>query len=322
MKARSLKILKLLFPILLGVLVIVLFYRATTPKERDTILLQLQNAEAKWIAISVFLGMLSHWSRASRWKLMLQPLQYNIASTNSFLIVLTAYLANLGIPRSGEILRATALHTYEEVPFEKGFGTIVTERIIDLVMLLIIVCIAFFLQTETILDLLSQKGIDPYKIVLFAIAALGAGLFFLLVIRQSSHPFAIKIKKFVQGLLEGVFSIFKMPKKGLFILHTIFIWSCYVGMFWILKFAFPETFNLGLDVLLAAFVAGAFAMTASNGGLGFYPIAVAHILILYGVGKTTAEAYGWLMWITQTLMVIIFGSIAFILLPLRNNNRK
>lgn len=312
------KRLKTSIPVLLGVLLIFLFYNATSVADRQQILNHLQTANYFWIFISVILGMLSHLSRAIRWKIMLKPMGYSINTSNSFLIILTAYLANLGIPRSGEFLRATALDTYENVPFQKGFGTIVTERIVDLFMLLIIIGIAFFLQTETLLSIINNKGFSATKILLFLGFGILGVLLFLFVVRKSSHPIALKLKSFAAGLLEGVFSVFRLPNKGIFIFHSVFIWSCYIGMFWILKYAFTETQTLGIGALLVAFVAGAFAMTATNGGLGLYPIAVAQILMLFNITSNVADAFGWLMWISQTLMVLIFGGIAFILLPLRN----
>ena len=119
----------------------------------------ISNASPFWVGLSVLIGFLSHVSRAIRWKYLLEPLGYRPKLTNSVLIILMSYFANLGVPRSGEILRATALSTYEGVPFEKGFGTIVTERVVDLVMLLLVILIALFLQTDIILSFLESNGI-------------------------------------------------------------------------------------------------------------------------------------------------------------------
>lgn len=240
---------------------------------------------------------------------------------NSILIVLISYFANLGIPRSGEILRATALATYEKVPFEKGFGTIVTERVIDLLMLLFIILITLFLQTDIILGFLEEKGVN----LIGAIGILAVGITGLFVgtyiIRKSKSPLAQKLKSFLNGLLDGVLSIFKMKKKWPFILHTLFIWAAYVGMFWVIKHTVAETTSLSLSQLLVAFVAGAFAMSTTNGGIGLYPIAVSAALGIYGISSVSGDAFGWIMWIAQTLMVVLFGTISFIVLPLLNRNR-
>ncbi len=267
------------------------------------------------------MAILSHISRAIRWKYLLEPLGYRPKTLNSILIVLISYFANLGIPRSGEILRATALTTYEKVPFERGFGTIVTERVIDLLMLLLIVMVTLVLQTDIILAFLDEKGVN----IMGAIGILLVGIVGLFlatyIIRKSKSPFANKLKTFLNGLLDGVLSLFKMKKKWPFIFHTLFIWVAYVGMFWVIKHTVAETTSLSLSELMVAFVAGAFAMSTTNGGIGLYPIAVSAALGIFGISSVSGDAFGWIMWIAQTLMVVVFGTISFIVLPLLNRNR-
>lgn len=232
-----------------------------------------------------------------------------------------AYLANLGIPRSGEFLRATALATYEKVPFQKGFGTIVTERMIDLIMLLSFILIALFSQTEVILGFLSKNGLGLTASIVLLIVGV-VGLFVLRwFLNRSNSAFSEKLRTFIRGLLEGVLSIFKMQKKWAFLGYTLLIWGCYFAMFWVIKFTVPDADHLGLGPLLVGFVVGAFAMAATPGGLGLYPIAVGQALMLYGLPATSGDAFGWIMWIAQTLMVFCLGAISFIILPLWNRNR-
>jgi uncharacterized protein (TIRG00374 family) len=232
-----------------------------------------------------------------------------------------SYFANLGIPRSGEVLRATALTTYENVPFEKGFGTIVTERVIDLIMLLLIIVAALLLQTDIILEFLNNQGVSLIgAAVLLALGIVGL-LVFLYLIRKSNSGFALKLKQFLSGLLDGISSVLKMKNKWAFVFHTFLIWACYIAMFWVIKFTVPETIYLSLSQLLVAFVGGAFAMSTTNGGIGLYPIAVSSSLAIFGISSVSGDAFGWIMWIAQTLMVVVFGAISFILLPLFNRNR-
>ena len=315
------KILKIVIPLLIGAGLIFYSYTSTSPEDRIKILDSIKNAELIWVFLSIFIGILSHISRAIRWGFLLEPLGHKPKLINSVLIILTSYFANAIILRSGEFLRATALTTYEKVPFEKGFGTIVTERIVDVIMLLLIIAIALLLQTDIILGILEENGIG----LIGGLGILLTGVFGLIVairiIKKSTSNFAIKIKSFLNGLLDGVLSIFKMKRKGAFIFHTFFIWACYIAMFWVIKFTVPETTDLPLGAFLVAFVAGAFAMAATNGGLGLFPIVVTAALSVYGVSKTAGDAYGWIMWTAQTLMVVVFGTISFILLPLLNRNR-
>lgn len=305
----------------MGVFLVWYSYHITSPEDRQEIFRYIQEADLFWIGMSVLLGIASHVSRAIRWNYLLEPLGYRPRLSNNIFIILIAYFTNLGIPRSGEILRATALATYEDVPFEKGFGTIVTERIIDVIMLLIIVFITLTLQTDIIMDLLLKRGMNLGNIfILLGIGVFGLILFFLFV-KKSDRPFAKKIKGFVKGLMEGVLSVFKMKHKWAFIFHTLFIWTAYVGMFWVIKHTVPETMGLSLGQLLVAFVAGSFAITATNGGIGLYPIAVSSSLALFGISSVSGDAFGWIMWIAQTSMVVVFGAISFVVLPLWNRNR-
>ncbi len=232
-----------------------------------------------------------------------------------------AYFANLGIPRTGEFLRATALATYEKVPFEKGFGTIVTERVVDVFMLLLVVTVTLLLQTNVILDFFQERGFDFQNLLLLLAGGLmGLGIFFL-VIKKSKHPFVVKVKGFVTGLLDGLLSIFKMKNKWAFVFHTLFIWACYIGMLWVIKYTVPDTIHLSLSQLMVAFVAGAFAMATTNGGVGLYPIAVSKALAIFGIAAVSGDAFGWIMWIAQTLMIVVFGAISFLLLPLLNKDK-
>jgi hypothetical protein len=274
-----------------------------------------------WVGLSVAIGILSHISRAIRWNYLLGPLGFKPRISNNILIILMAYLTNLGIPRSGEVLRATAISTYEGVPFGKGFGTIVTERVVDLFMLFFIILITLILQTDIILGFLEKRGFS----LVWALGLLVAGIIGLFmataILRRSSLPLAIKLRKLVKGLLEGVMSIFHMKKKWLFAWHTLLIWTAYIAMFWVIKFTVPETVDLTLGQILVGFVAGALAMSTTNGGIGLYPLAVSGAFSIYGISEVSGDAFGWIMWISQTLMVVVFGAISFLVLPLLNRTR-
>lgn len=321
MKLNIKKNLKLILPIALGVFLVWYLYYSTTAAERLEIVSHIKEVDPFWVSISIFIGILSHISRAIRWNYLLEPLGYKPKTTNNVLIILTAYLTNLGIPRSGEFLRATALTTYEKVPFEKGFGTIVTERVVDLIMLFIIIIIALILQTELILGFLEEQGFGLASALIALFVGI-IGLFILIkLINKSTTPIAIKLKNFLKNMLDGVLSIFKMKHKWAFIFHTLFIWVAYIAMFWVIKYTVPETVDLSLGALLVAFVGGSIAMTTTNGGFIAYPAAVSKSLEIFGISIVSGNAFGWIMWISQTFMIIIFGAISFLLLPLFNRNR-
>ncbi|WP_149273152.1 lysylphosphatidylglycerol synthase transmembrane domain-containing protein [Pareuzebyella sediminis] len=321
MKDNLKKTLKTVLPILLGVFLVWYSYHKTSPEDRSQILFYIKDADLFWVGLSVILAILSHLSRAIRWNYLLEPLGYKPRLTNNILIILMAYLTNLGIPRTGEILRATALSTYEGVPFEKGFGTIVTERVVDIIVLLALIGLTLVLQTDSILAFLENRGFNLNGILAMLTLGALAMVIFLVFIKKSSHSIAIKIKRFVKGLMDGVLSIFKMRNKWAFVFHTFFIWACYIGMLWVIKYTVPETIGLSFGQLMVAFIAGSFAMTTTNGGIGLYPIAVSSALSVFGIGKVSGDAFGWIMWISQTLLIVVFGAISFLVLPLLNRNR-
>jgi uncharacterized protein (TIRG00374 family) len=319
-KIKSL--LKLILPLTIGLFFVYLSYNTTSEEERNLIYTYVQKADLRFVMLSVFFGVLSHLSRAYRWKFLLSPLGYQPRFINSVLAVLIAYIANLGIPRSGEILRATTLSSYENIPFEKAFGTIVAERLVDLLILLIFVLTALVLQFDIIWSVLAEKKISPAQLLLvftlFVIGYLAVKKLFV----RSQHPVVLRIKNFFLGLTEGILSLKTMPNKGVFIGHTLFIWIMYLAMFYVIKWTVPATASLGLSAILPAFVVGGLTISATNGGVGIYPFSVALVLSTFGISNESGLAFGWIMWTSQTLMIILFGSLSFFVLPLVNRHLK
>lgn len=321
MKKKLLKFLKTFLPLLLGIFLIWYSLSSATPAEREELWNNILLADLKWVYLSVFFGILSHVSRAYRWKYLLEPIGYKPHLPNSFMAVMGGYLANLGIPRSGEVLRAATISTYEKVPFDKAFGTIVSERIADLAMVLIITTFGFLIQTEHLVNYFRDNDINPFISIGIFLVLIIFGVAVLNLIRRSNHPFMVKIKDFARGLLEGMRSIVRMRKKKEFILHTIFIWVMYLLMFYVIKFALPETYSLSMAGFMAAFIVGTFAITTTNGGIGVYPIAMGAVLLLFDINQQAGEAFGWIMWGSQTLMVVILGGLSFLFLPLYNQKK-
>ncbi|MEO9891502.1 lysylphosphatidylglycerol synthase transmembrane domain-containing protein [Aurantibacter sp.] len=315
------KILKTILPIALGVFFVWYWYNSTSANDRQQILYYIKKADLFWVGFSMVLGILGHVSRAIRWNYLLKPMGYKPSLSNNVLIILMSYFANLGVPRMGDLLRAPALATYENVPVEKGFGTIVTERVIDVLMLFAIIAITFLLHTDIILSYLQEIGLPINKILILLFLGLAGLAIFTFYIKKAKNSIAIKIKDFINGLMEGALSIFKMKNKWPFIFHTLFIWGCYIGMLWVIKFTIAETMSLSLSQLMVAFVAGALAMMFTNGGIGLYPIAVSKALAIFGISAVSGDAFGWIMWIAQTIMIVVFGAISFLILPLLNRNR-
>lgn len=313
--------LKIIFPPFLGIFFIYLSVVMTSDEERKLIISYIINADLKYIISAIVFGILSHLSRAFRWKFLLNPLGYYPRFINSILAVLVSYIANLGIPRSGEILRATTLSNYEKIPFEKLFGTIIAERIIDFIILLSLIFLTLSLQFESIWEILREKTFDLQKLiaVIFILSLIFFGLKKFL--GKNNSKILTKIKAFIEGLIEGIMSIKNMPYKLAFASHTIFIWTMYFSMFYIIKWTIPEMQNLQIIQMLPSFVIGGLTLTATNGGIGIYPLSVAMTLSSFGISNESGLAFGWIVWTSQTLMIIFFGSLSFFILPLVNRKK-
>jgi len=278
-----------------------------------------KKADYTWIIMGMSLGLLSHLSRAYRWLFQLEPMGYNVKFGNSVMAVFATYLINYTIPRAGEIARASILTNYEGVPFEKGFGTIVAERIADLIVMFGIIGITLCLQFDFIYGFLI-KTFDPIKIIITLAVLTILMILLLCFIKKSKSKTALKIKTFVNGLIEGALSIFKMKKKWAYIFHTLFIWAMYLLMFYITSFSISELDGVSIGAVLIGFISASFSIAATNGGIGSYPLAIYAAFSIFGIAEQPSIAFGWIMWASQTLMVIICGGVSLIYLPIYNRN--
>jgi len=274
-----------------------------------------------WVIAGIILGALSHISRSYRWKYLIEPMGYKLGFLNSILAVFSAYLINYTIPRAGDIARGTMISKYENIPLEKTLGTIVAERAIDVLCILIIILIGLIIEFERISEklLFLIEGKDFVTILLI----FGAILLFVFLIFKIINRTGLNasISKFFNGLLEGLIVIFKMEKRFYFILHTIFIWLMYILKFWVTAKAFIELYDASFSQLMISFTLSAISIMLSNGGIGIFPLAVEESLGWYGIQSTTGLAFGWVVWLSQTLMVIIFGGLSLFILPFVNRNK-
>ena len=318
MNRKIKRLLKILLPLLLGVFLV---WYSLNDVPLGKILEFWKASNKSWIVLGVFLGLLSHLSRAYRWRFQLEPMGYNIKLGNSIMAVFATYLINYTIPRAGEVARASILTNYEDVPFEKGFGTIISERIADMLVMFGIIIITLFLQFDFIFSFL-QERFNPIKILMGLGLVLALVLIFVVFIKKSQSKLAVKIKYFVNGLIEGALSIFKMKKKWAFIFHTLFIWGMYVLMFYVTSLAIPELNNTPFGAILIGFIAASFSIAATNGGIGLYPLAVYGAFAIFGIDKDPSYAFGWIMWASQTFMIILLGGMSLIYLPIFNRSKQ
>ena len=275
-----------------------------------------------WVFVGIFLGALSHISRSYRWKYLIEPLGYKLGFINSVLAVFSAYLINYTIPRAGDIARATMISKYEKIPFDKTLGTIVAERAVDVICILTIIAIGLIFEFNRI----SEKLISLIENTEISVIIVYVGVVILIlfvsnrVLRKSKYYKSIL--NFFSGIIEGLTIIFKMEKRVPFILHSIFIWLMYILMFWATSMAFFELHEVAFYQFMISFTLAAISIMLSNGGIGIYPLAVEESLGWYGVQSTTGLAFGWVSWLSQTMMVIIFGGLSLFILPFINRKKS
>ena len=318
MKASIRKFLSLTIPLFIGLGIIYYQYTTLTTEELEKIKISFIKADYFYIFLSLFIALFGFWSRAYRWKFALQHLGYQTKFHNDLMTVCVSYLVNLTIPRSGEVSRAMLLKKYEDVPFDKGFGTIVAERIVDMLIFLLFVTIGFISQFETIYQYLVNNGVKFETLIWAGILVFVVFVIFVLVWIYAEWKIILKLKQKLSGLIEGMQSILKMKDKWKYIFHSFFIWFSYLAMFYVTIFALPETADISFDVVVMGFIFGTLAVGFTNGGLGAYPLAVASILSLYGISEGIGTAFGYLIWVSQTFLTIFLGLLSYLLLPILN----
>jgi uncharacterized protein (TIRG00374 family) len=286
-----------------------------------------------WLIVPVIIALLiSHFSRAIRWKILLQPMGYNPSIINTYLAVLVGYLANLAVPRLGEVLKCTIVSRYEKVPATKLVGTIVAERAFDLVCLTIVFVITLFSQLDVLGSLASSKlggmfnknGGITWQKALIGVAVFGL---FLLILRWFFKRFAHinvvqKIKEGIKHIWHGLTSIRYLKNKGWFIFHTVLIWIMYLVSIRIGMYAMVETSGYGVKESLSVLCMGSIGMIVTPGGFGAYQFFVQETMMLYGLEETMGMAFGWLLWLVQFFMIVFFGGLSLILLPIINRPKR
>lgn len=326
MKKQVLNLAKIILPLALGVFLIWYYAQSLDEEGKREIMISFQNANYGWILFSLVFAVLSHISRAYRWKYTLRPLGYEPKFWNNFFAVMIAYLVNLAVPRLGEFSRCGVMSKYENIPFEKLLGTVIAERVADFIILIAMTVVVALIQLEVlggliqeIFNAIENKFSLTVVLVLVGVLALGAlSLFYLFFSKNIKNPFILKVREFVAGLIQGVASILKMKDKWAFIGHTVFIWVMYILMFYLCFFSLPETNDVPFGGVLTAFVMGGFTVVLTNGGIGAYPLAIVQVLSLYGISEGVAGAFGWIVWTAQTILLLVLGAASFALMPLYN----
>jgi glycosyltransferase 2 family protein len=319
----------------IGIFFIWIFLRNLTPDQKKEIISSMGNANYWWILLAIPLGILSHYVRAMRWKMLIETMGYKPGNSNMFFAVITGYFANLALPRLGEVSRCSILTKYENVPFNKSFGTVITERALDFIVFVFLFFLNLAMQAERLSGYINEKIYKPLQakfhitydlsgtltILVLAFAVVGTLIFLVFRKQIVANKIYLKIKEVIRGFVEGMKSLIKVKNLWLFGFYTFSIWALYLLMAYIVFFSIPASSGVGLDAGLAVLVFGSVGFMVVQGGIGIYPAIVAETLVLYGVASAQGYALGWLIWTSQNLTIVLVGIISLVLLPLLNNRK-
>ncbi|MCC7301824.1 MAG: flippase-like domain-containing protein [Bacteroidia bacterium] len=335
MKKRILSILKFSLFFGLGIFLVWLSVKDFSEEQIDEFYRALGMADYSWIILSMILGIFSHVSRAIRWIMLMEPVGYKPGVRNTFFAVMVGYLANFAFPRLGEVTRCTVLTKYEKVPFPQGFGTVIAERAFDTLCLGLIFLVTLYMQFDGIYALVNEHILFPVKglfsriggnPVLFwgGIGFLGFSLIGLFLFRQRvRNILGGKVGGIIKGFWEGLVSIRKLRSPGLFLMHTVIIWTLYYVMLHVCFYSFEETSGLRVGQGMAVLIMGAVGIMFTQGGIGGYHLLVSKTLTspLAGISVPIAGAFCWIVWASQFVTILIAGSLSLILLPILNKEK-
>jgi uncharacterized protein (TIRG00374 family) len=286
-----------------------------------------------WLIIPIiFMSLLSHLSRAYRWKLLLEPLDYYPKIKNVFAVTMVGYLANAAIPRLGEVLKCTFLSKYEHIKVEKLVGSILIERTFDLFCFVLFIGITVLIQVDKIGGFIKEKiasfgdkaamPLWAKGLIVLSIIMLIYFILKLLVKKYPENKTILKINNFFTGIGQGFIAIRSLKKRSQFIAHTLFIWAMYLLQIYVGFMAMEHTAELDIKAACSVLVLASFAMIITPNGIGLFPIFVMQTLILYDIDSAYGKAFGWLIWGVATSIILVVGFICLLLLPYINKQKN
>ena len=333
MNKRIRTILQYCFFLGLGIFLVWWSVKDLTSEDKSQIKQALRTARY-WLIIPVFgILFLSHFIRAIRWKLLIEPLGYKPSTTNVLFAVLIGYLANQAVPRLGEVLKCTVLSRYEKVPADKLIGTIILERVIDAITLLIVFGITLAIQPDIYSQLIdtifhTKKVDDDNKTISSSLLLMILGGIVIIVIliwmikkKKNFNDLLLLFKKIGSSIWQGLSTIQHLKKRWLFIFLTISMWTLYLAGGYMGFMALQETKQYGINEAFTVLSAGSVGMIVTPGGIGAYAYLLQKTMQVYGLNEGIALAFGWILWLAQTSVILMGGLISFVAIPYYNKKR-
>ncbi len=309
-------------------LAIFLLWFAGKDLKFDELIANIKQANTRPLLSILVVGFLSHIFRALRWKLLIDSMGYKVKSINTFFAVMIGYIINLATPRMGEVARCGILAKYDGVPADKVAGTMVIERIFDLVCLIILIVSTYFLQYNIVNEyfatlLIKLKNAIPSSTLFIILSIVGlllfAGIFYYKKMKHTES----KIITILKNIIEGILSIRKLQQKGLFIFYTIALWASYLLMMYFGFGSLDALKHLDIGAALSLLSFGSIGIIATPGGTGAYQLIIKEILSkLYNIDPTSSLTFGYLSWGVQNIIILLGGVIALICLPIINKKNE
>ncbi len=326
MKKALLTIVQYIVFLGLGIWIIYHMLHQLTDQQTTELVNAMKSINAWYLIPICFVGFLSHFFRALRWRYLLETVDMYPTVTNTTFAVFIGYITNLAVPRAGEVAKCTVLAKYEKLPAHKIIGTIVAERAFDIVCLLVIALTAFFSQMQIINDYIGESFKElPAKLErnkgMLAMTLVGIGVFIFILFLFYRRVKDNKIGQFMKEMTHGILSILRMKKRWQFIGYTFLIWLMYLVQIYIGLKSLPDTHLLTPLAALVVLVYGSVGMIITPGGIGLYPYLVAQILAAYAIPQIPAQAFGWIAWVVQTAIIIVVGVFSLLFIHTYNKRR-
>lgn len=325
MKKTLIRAAKIIIPVSLAVYLSWYIINSMNAEEKTIVASVFSETNYFFIFLSVVFAWISHVLRAARWKYLLEPMGYKVPFWNNYHAVMIGYFMNLLLPRAGELSRAGIVAKTDNVPFEKAFGTIIAERVIDTLMLGSIVLITMLLQYDKFMEMISEfKGMkngEESGSNIFTYILIGGGILIVagLVVFFTSEKIRNKIKQLLRGFSEGILTIVKMKTRFAFLIYTLLIWFFYLSLFLVCFYSLESTSAIPLKALMLGFIGGAIGIILVQGGIGVYPLLIATTISMYKEELMNDQLFptliglGWVMWLAQTFLLVAAGAVSFYL---------
>ena len=333
MKKKILSVVQYLFFLLIGLVLLWLVFRKIDVKD---VVVEIQGAKYEWLLLSLVLGIFSHIARAMRWNILIRSMGYKPDTQTTFYAVMVGYMANTAFPRLGEVTRCGVLAKKKDIPFNSLFGTVISERVFDMIVLVVIIIAVIFLQLSLLSAFVHKyiisylAGIANRDNLVFAILILALVIILPIVLfriffeKIKKHHIYTRVFGFLKGFLDGVKSIMKIKEKWSFIALTLVIWTLYTLMTYTAFFAIDATSGLSFFDAITVMALGSLGMVAPvPGGIGAYQFIVKAILVeIFLIPSEPAVSYSIILWTAQSFMILVLGTFSYYILVFKKTKKS